>query len=158
MTGVIFLDIDGVLNSVEYHRERHIRGSKPLDPVAIRRLNHLTDRTGARTVISSSWRQWGFLAVRDMLRAAGVTGWIVSSTPILVGGVYESGIFGWVPRGHEIAAWLESTRTKVERFVILDDADDMANLMPRLVRTSHDVGLTDEDVRRAVFLLTGERP
>src|SRR5688572_25715427 len=107
MAPIIFLDIDGVLNSVEYHRERHIRGRKPLDAVAIRRLNQLTDLTGARIVISSSWRQWGFLAVRDMLRAAGVTGWIVSRTPILVGGVYEgSGLYGWVPRGVEIAAWL----------------------------------------------------
>lgn len=155
--GVIFLDVDGVLNSAEYHRERHVRGRKPLDPVAVRRLNHLTDRTGARIVISSSWRQWGFLNVRQMLKDAGVTGWIVSRTPILDSGRTETGIYGWVPRGVEIASWLASTRTPVDRFVILDDEDDMAHVGHRLVRTSHDVGLTDEDVARAHFLLTGKR-
>lgn len=156
MSRVIFLDIDGVLNSAEYHRERHVRGTKPLDPLAIQRLNRLTDRTGACIVISSSWRQWGFIYCRAMLKAANVTGRIVSCTPILADEV-TNGIAAWVPRGREIMAWLGSTRTPVERFVVLDDADDMDGVRHRLVRTSHETGLTDDDVKRAIWLLTGER-
>jgi len=40
----------------------------------------------------------------------------------------------------------------VESFVILDDDEDMAHLAHRLVKTNPEVGLTAEDVERAVVL------
>jgi hypothetical protein len=39
--------------------------------------------------------------------------------------------------------------------VILDDNDDMAHLLDRLVKTSDRTGLTDDDVDRAVSMLKG---
>ena len=39
-------------------------------------------------------------------------------------------------------------------FVILDDDSDMAHLMPRLVRTSFDAGLTWEHANAAIAMLS----
>ena len=54
---VIFLDIDGVLNSEEYY-ESFPDGEfiPPIDPVCVERLKRIVDRTGAKLILSSSWR------------------------------------------------------------------------------------------------------
>lgn len=149
---VVFLDIDGVLNSSEWDRDRP-RGTGHLrhfDPAAVARLNRLTDTTSASLVISSSWRQFGEEYVTRMLRSAGVTAPIVGVTPVLDDG---SRIMRPVPRGHEIMVWLDTASFVPPRFVILDDEDDMRALGRRLVRTDHSVGMTDADVDRAIALL-----
>ncbi len=51
---VIFLDIDGVLNNSK-HMALH-RGQ--IDPQNIACLNHLVEATGAKIVLSSSWRSY----------------------------------------------------------------------------------------------------
>jgi hypothetical protein len=147
---VIFLDIDGVLNSARYHSERHhgLGRLGHFDPVAVERLNRLTDGTGAVLVLSSSWRQYGLDYMRDVLRQAGVKADVVGATPILDDG---SVIMRPVPRGEEIAAYL--AEHPAERFVILDDEGDMDGLGRHFVRTSHAIGLTDADIRMARWVL-----
>lgn len=148
---VVFLDIDGVLNSATWHREQP-RSAGPrahFDPAAVARLNRLTDRTGAGIVVSSSWRQFGARYVCDTLRSVGVTAPLVGMTPILDDGLR---IMRPLPRGHEIQAWLDAA-VPVPVFVILDDEPDMGFLHRRLVLTRHEVGLTDTDVDRAIALL-----
>ena len=60
----LFLDIDGVLNHEEWYRER-IKNYKDtftcweqecFDPDCVERVNRILKETGARLVISSSWR------------------------------------------------------------------------------------------------------
>lgn len=46
-------------------------------------------------------------------------------------------------RGLEIQAWLDRDGYKGV-FVIVDDDSDMAHLMPHLVKTDNNVGLTEE--------------
>jgi len=60
---IIFLDIDGVLNNPgTYAPTAPWRGELdriirvPIAPECMQRLNTLTDATGAKVVISSSWR------------------------------------------------------------------------------------------------------
>lgn len=59
---IIFLDIDGVLNSREYMIRRSSGGlfgasdGDAIDTAAVKLLNHVLDKTDARIVISSSWR------------------------------------------------------------------------------------------------------
>lgn len=161
---VLFLDIDGVLNSGEYMRERrHIPRPTPhsIDATTVPRLNAVTDRTGAVIVVSSSWRLqkpehdpspvW---RLRRILGAHGVTGEILDTTPHLVDGSHDCPPWRkWaLPRGHEIQAWLD-TRTDVEAFAIVDDNSDMAHLADRLVRTDWEHGLLDEHVERLCALL-----
>lgn len=55
---VLFLDIDGVLNSVETMRSgRWNAGTETLDPENVERLDRLIQLTGAVVVVSSTWRK-----------------------------------------------------------------------------------------------------
>lgn len=147
---VVFLDFDGVCNSLEYiwrqerkelRFQRRWSPADDLDPALIERLNGLLARTGAKVVVSASVRKLCSIEyLRSCLHARGFVGTVLGKTA-------ESG----PRRGHEIAAWLEA-RPFVTAFVILDDDSDMAHLMPRLVRTDLKVGLSATDVERAVAL------
>lgn len=53
---IIFLDFDGVLNSVSYcrlHREPGVL----LDPARMALLRRIVDATGAEIVLSTSWKE-----------------------------------------------------------------------------------------------------
>lgn len=155
---VIFLDFDGVLNSALYARteeyQKHAGGaswhsvdslkwwSYGLDSVAVERLNSLVERTGAKVVISSSWRlgatqEW----LVQILTSRGFTGEVVGVTPAYGGDE---------PRHKEIEGWIETHRP--EGYVVIDDDAD-AEIAGRFVYTSSHCGLTDDDVDEAVRIL-----
>lgn len=50
----------------------------------------------------------------------------------------------------EIQAWMDSHSERCDRFVILDDDDDMAHLIPNLIQCNGGDGLTT-DVADAVI-------
>jgi len=157
---IIFLDIDGVLNSVESMQKNHgkIKFSDIPDKKHIDCLNHIIEKTNAKVVISSTWRtgissiyMWRFLSV------LGFNGDIIGSTPKL-----DS------YRGTEIMCWLKEHESKlvkyadsswctwkepVESFVILDDDSDMESLLPYLVKTSNRYGLTMVEAEKAIEIL-----
>ena len=71
MRKVIFLDIDGVLNTGRWHAQ--MGGNIPrdkygytFDPNAVANLKKILDETGAEIVISSSWKSFGFSELEDM--------------------------------------------------------------------------------------------
>lgn len=150
---IIFLDIDGVLNS-----QSVLRLAKKNDvvcPVMVNRLNRLIEQTDAKVVLSSSWRTiYGLEHTRDAyLIPAGFKGEIIDATIKLHG----QKMFECVPRGAEIKEWL-SRHPKVESFVILDDYYDMEDIIDHLVQTTFydDVeagGLQDHHVEAAKLIL-----
>jgi hypothetical protein len=161
---VLFLDIDGVLNSADYLRNRrHVRRPTPhsIDAPTVPRLNAVTDRTGAALVISSTWRlSSGAAQLPYVLRDHGVTGRVVGMTPSLMEETGEVQPCGYRSlrrreRGHEIQAWLDA-HPECARFAIVDDNSDMAHLRHRLVQTTWERGLQDEHVETLCALL-GER-
>lgn len=147
---VVFLDVDGVINSGRWlhtprHREsRCDRMVREIDPVGVGYLNQLLDRSGAKVVISSSWRMMAngdHKLFEEELRHRGFIGEVIGLTPII----------GY-PRGNEIQAWIDATEF-AGQFVILDDMDDMLHLTPWLVRTDPRVGIQQPDVDRALEIL-----
>jgi len=74
---VIFLDIDGVLNSEAYFIARGKnfsllpKFSYDLDPIAVERLNKIMDSTNAEIVLSSTWRLSPLQQVVDALKYKG---------------------------------------------------------------------------------------
>lgn len=154
MMKVIFLDIDGVLNSDKWLKTQPDWDSiyNRIDPAAISLLNHLISWTGAHVVISSSWR----------------ISWPKELTSVLEHGGFEhlDKVIGFTPifghsdnsiRGDEIEYWLKQQYEPIENYVILDDGNDMLeSQMPHLVRTSYKTGLSEENVKRAVTILTCE--
>ena len=179
---VLFLDIDGVLNNPGtyggangvYRRDRDTMDQAersallqvPIAPECMARLNRIIAETGAKIVISSSWRlfaRWEDLG--PALARYGLIAEVIGETPDLVNdpvwlGAWrtrEGAPFAYerLERGMEIAEWLKE-RTDVESFAILDDCSDMASVKDRLVLCDPVIGLDDPDVERAVWLLTGK--
>lgn len=145
---VIFLDIDGVMTS--FASLERFRSAKNFDPISVTNLNKLTDKSGAVIVISSTWRllnkfQW----IASWMKKEGVTGSVVGLTPDFRDQASE---LEKRRRGAEIQAWLD-THPDVTSFVILDDDRDMGPLLPKLVHTSFETGLTQEHVDHALELL-----
>ena len=62
---IIFLDVDGVLNTSETFRRRRIEYEKTkkwnveIDLDRVARLKYIINMTGAKVVLSSSWRLMG---------------------------------------------------------------------------------------------------
>jgi hypothetical protein len=144
---IIFLDFDGVLNSRRFFATRPPDGAddEALDPTAVARVNRIVERTGARVVVSSSWRLSDPVErIVAILRQHGFAGEVVGTTPVLAGS-----------RGREIRAWLRASRG-ITSYVILDDATDMDGL-GRHVLTRAEDGLLDEHVELACRLLSRRR-
>lgn len=144
---IVFLDIDGVLihhGSIPKHTPRKA------DPECVARLNKITDATGAKIVISSTWRTMD--DIEKTLDRWGITAEIWGKTP----SGYDPGrISLGVTRGNEINTWLVESKFKIDSFVILDDDNDMEPLSGHLVQTSFKSGLTDEHVELAIRKLRG---
>lgn len=157
---VVFLDIDGVLVTVRYAillrdsgdslysgvdawRADRLRNPTPyarFDPQCVGRLNHILHETGAKIVISSSWRGRGLAALREIFRQEGVTGELIGCTPDLD----QSGLLHpYRARGHEIAAWL-NPHPAVRCFAVLDDDSDMAYLHDDFFACASSHGITSE--------------
>lgn len=161
MSRVIFLDIDGVLN----HRNTRFSLATadeplpiPIAPECMERLNCLIVETGAKIVVSSSWRlfaRWQDLG--PALVRQGLVADVIGETPDLVNDpvwlnawqARNGAPFNYerLERGWEIREWLVS-HPEMKEFVILDDCSDMDELKPWLVRTCPNVGLDDPDVVR----------
>lgn len=141
---IIFLDVDGVL----INRASCRSGFGKVDADCVALLNQLLEKSEAKIVVSSCWRIGKtVIEVRDLLNGWGVTpGKILDVTPLN---------WDW-ERGQEIGWWLDQRvklRGDVESFVIIDDDRDMGDLLPRLVHTKFEPGLTRADVDAALELL-----
>ena len=120
---IIFLDIDGVLNVITQGRDKY--GSifhKQLED----NLAYIIESTGAKIIISSTWRFSGLQVMQEMWSYRCLPGEVIGITPDCAD-LVESGQFEYydmVERGHEIQEWLEKHQD-VENYVILDDTNDM---------------------------------
>lgn len=157
---VIFLDVDGVLNSRQGRESRERNGSFSafsLEAEHLKLLKKIVDATDAKIVLSSSWRYrfWDdkiahlkegplYYALCAHLRKYEMQ--LYDVTPYIR---YD------VTRGDEIRAWLNMNRG-IERFVILDDENDFyaSQLEDYLVQVSSETGLTEDDCSKAINKLT----
>jgi hypothetical protein len=148
---VIFLDIDGILNSekayrsgecnytkwnwedgTEDHHQSFCSWSKEL-------LNKLIEETDAKIVISSTWRSSGIEFMKKVWELEGMSGEIIGITPN-----FRGDINGYtIPRGCEIDYYLEQDlkfhhinwdkgvqqeyieKSGIENYIIIDDDSDM---------------------------------
>ncbi|MDE7380098.1 MAG: hypothetical protein K2N14_03500, partial [Clostridia bacterium] len=55
---IIFLDIDGVLNSLKYDASRDKRKLTNIDETRLPILKSIVEKTGAKIVLSSTWREY----------------------------------------------------------------------------------------------------
>jgi hypothetical protein len=146
---IIFLDIDGVLNTGGadalypwVHEINHKNWAKPL----VKRLDWLCQKTGAVVVISSTWR----MLEKD-------TDWW--NDEFLLAGAKHIKVIGITPisrngfRGREVKV-ITSSFYNLERYVCIDDDSDFYPYQPR-VRTKAFCGLTQGNAWEAYAILMG---
>jgi histidinol phosphatase-like enzyme len=152
---VIFLDIDGVLNSGNYVKNPNIDFDDPayqIDPEAVVRLNKITDATGAKIVVSSTWRNafrehpTPVPALQECLQSYKITGEVIDMTVDKPNAIRNR-------RGKEIQVWLDTHYSEIEKFVIIDDDVDMGRLRSHQVKTLFEDGLQDSHVERIIEIL-----
>lgn len=150
---VIFLDIDGVLVTKNHlmqlndagKRMTDAQGHHLFDPACVARLKRIIDTTDAKIVLSSCWKMFGPDKFSAIWADRSCPGDIIDFTQTTISG----------DRGHEIDIWLRANVGLVESFVILDDdvSDLFDGQMDRVVKTTWDDGLTDDDVNKAINIL-----
>lgn len=162
---LLFLDIDGVLNSGRWFHEtvdqrkysleigESMMARHPIDAEAVVRLNRICSATGAKVVISSTWRKFDdSYELEQVLRHYGFTGVVVGATPVLDTRTCVAG--RTIHRGYEIENWLSGLYGHVQQYCILDDDDDMlGSQQPNYVRTFFETGLTDIEAAAAIEIL-----
>ena len=172
---VLFLDIDGVLNSENWFAyriycvknnmvnilmnfvdtdDRNIKHKLTmLDDRAIANLNRIIEETGCKVVLSSSWRssiESENIFTQNLLKLKGFKYEFYDVTPRLWFSDFS------IRRGEEIKFWLdkESEKHEIESFVILDDDSDMLpEQMNNFIHVDGQVGLTDRDALKAIEIL-----
>jgi hypothetical protein len=183
---IIFLDIDGVLNHELWYRRRFnevdtniIENRYPyyeFDPLSILLLNKLTDITGAKIVISSSWRNsYSNERFRKLFTEIGITGEVYDSTPSFYAKGLDSSDKSTaysIPRGCEIDWWLKNIgkyqrinwsierqdevleKSLVQNYVIIDDDSDMLyNQREHFVKINSYNGLLNSDIDKSIEIL-----
>jgi hypothetical protein len=136
---VIFLDVDGVLNNFNL-LSRY--GFDYIDEGCVSLLANVVRATGARIVLSSSWRleDKNRSIVKSTLRASKLE--IDDQTPYLQGRA----------RIEEISLWLKD-HPDVNKFVILDDDEDAGFGMDGFFQTNPEIGLTGDMAEKIVIYL-----
>ena len=163
MLKVLFLDLDGVLNTHKWWRERPpkhpemTKFERDISPYNIGILNEVLAATGAKVVVSSTWRKnFTLKQLQEGLASVGFTGEIIDVTPDLSGAPKPSGyLWSARARGDEIEQWLSKMGDPRPVFAIVDDDGDMGEHKPRLVQTDHEDGLTEVIAVRLIAMLGG---
>jgi hypothetical protein len=135
---VIFLDIDGVLNCSKTPNPRKL--PYIVDQKILARLKKLLGRTGAKVVLSSTWRI-------DPVGCYAARHWGVPFIDVCPD-MPKS------PRCTEILNWL-AAHPRVARYAVIDDEDDGLDELP-LFQPSASTGLTMEIVRGVERYLAGK--
>lgn len=163
---IIFLDIDGVLNStrsdVAFLRNGELRGTNSLslsnedgakhiqwnakafklDPIAVSLLKNMVEDTGAKIVISSTWRIGS--RVEHFHKMFKCYDW--DTTDIIIDFTPRCGRI----RGDEIERWLIdysndlADREPITKYIIIDDSGDFHPEQKKnhFIQTNPHIGIT----------------
>lgn len=169
MKKIIFLDFDGVITTMA--------SRYALDKYKCDLLQQVIDRTDARIVVSSSWRERTAEETIDYLKKVPtflksfVPSWVddIEGVTIHAYEYVKKGFHLGIPRGVEIKQWLD---THIHRdaeghydrkqpgvdfqYVILDDDSDMLlEQAGHFIKTDTYLGMSQADAVRAVCILNG---
>ena len=166
---VIFLDIDGVLNSEEYAQRWHKEHLEQIgqhiwaDKKAVDRLIGLIQKSGCYIILSSSWRRYN---LHDTILALSEYPSLERILPYLIGITPHRWSYGC--RGDEIKrlmddweGWIKTGLVsekckddRIDNYVILDDDNDMLDEQKEhFIHVDWVVGLQDSDVEKCLKIL-----
>lgn len=147
---VIFLDIDGVMNSQDWYEfiedtdlDKSQGFGRDIDYRAVKLLNLYIKKHDLYIVITSSWRE---LTLKQTLQVLGETAMvdiidrIIGQTPRRFDG----------NRGKEIDMFLKD-RPEIDEFYIIDDDSFDIHQKEHLIQTDYVHGLTQEDLDKMTW-------
>ena len=162
---IIFLDIDGVLNCIET-RVKAPSGCIGIDDDKCERLGKIVKETGARVVLTSTWK-------KDWFRHAFISD-LPEDGQYLEKRLFEHGVLiydkttdlSWSQRAEGILDFIKNCEQEVESFIILDDEYTLnyaqCGLDKYHIKTFYSkqnsntlLGLQDYHVEKAVYILNG---
>lgn len=161
---VIFLDIDGVLNS-NFWNETHqleISNGELLEDEKVALLAKIVRETNAAIVLHSAWRFWfngNLQPIRKeaenlikLFKKYNIS--IYDKTPDLSDDEIKRTKKFSLIKAKEIITWLAGQR-EVESFLVLDDLDlHDEEITKYQIRTDSAVGLTEKEVELAIRFLS----
>ncbi|QCD61113.1 HAD domain-containing protein [Tenacibaculum maritimum] len=153
---ILFLDIDGVLNSRQWHSSESCKVlgtsvKRFFDPVCVEYLNRIVNETETKVVISSSWRILRSLQnLQDLFKSIGFTGKIFGKTEDL--SIFEPDTPNL--RGVEIKNWTKDNQKHFKtpiKYIILDDEDDFLKEQKTFFfQTNSDIGLDTSTTEKII--------
>lgn len=186
---VIFLDIDGVLNHEEWYKKPEViamskqpgfKGTEKeyhFDPEAWKWVQKLITETGAKIVLSSSWRWYDLQATVEDFKGTAfqpICDNIVGVTPALLSrcrGIEIQRFFDIVTgnitqnlpnfkeflRDHPLET-ISANHETIDAYVIIDDGCDVTKEQKsHLVQVDSWVGMQEEDYKKAKQILENGR-
>lgn len=163
MNKVIFLDIDGVLNSNFWNdsHQKEISDGTLIDEEKIKLLGEFIKSTNAKIVLHSGWKYWFDAEIRPLRKEAERLKSLLEKEGIFIEGITpdhsteeirKNKKFSLIKAG-EILAWLEEHK-EYDRWVVIDDLDlHNDEIRAHQVQTDANVGLTIENVHQAEKIL-----
>ena len=160
---VIFLDIDGVLNS-NFWNENHqteISDGTLIDIEKVRLLSKLVKNTDAKIVLHSGWKFWFDSSLQPLRKEAEHLKKLFGQENMMIADVTpdhsteeikKSKKFSLV-KASEILAWLDEHK-EVDKWIVIDDLDlHNPEIDAHQLKTDPRIGLTMEDVHKAESML-----
>ena len=152
---IIFLDIDGVLNSSKYEPKTINNQFRFIDETRMPLLKEIVDKTGAQIVLSSTWRDcWNKdynlcdndgKYLTNLFKKYGLT---ILDTTLVTPNYYQ--------RPKEISVYIADAKYNIENYVVIDDDEfDWGYHSDRVVKTNprNDYGLNENLTQKAISIL-----
>ena len=150
---ILFLDVDGVLNSRDYVYRMRAKDKKyrlwlDTDPEAVKLLQGIIEATKCKVVLSSTWRLYEDSRKHVKEKVCHY----IDCTADLQRGAKR----GIVARGEEVKLWLDQ-HPDVTQYAILDDDSDFLPYQ-WLFKTTFNHGLTPEIAEAVISHLNAGDP
>lgn len=147
---ILFLDIDGVLNSKLYYKYiyKPENGWSRFDPYCAVLIKRLVEEFSLRIVITSTWRNGLVDRLMRELQDNGLN--------IFLHEDWHTPILRFSSRGKEIKSWLDN-HPEVTDYLIIDDNENLLEYqMNRFVKTNNFLGMAQEHYNQARSILLSE--
>jgi len=147
---ILFLDIDGVLNSEIYYKNlsHSDNGMSRFDPNSVELIKKLVQEFSLQIVISSTWRYGAADRLMHELKDSKLIGYLYNEwfTPVIHP----------AHRGTEIKLWLDLHPEVFDYIIIDDDENILEEQMRRFVKTDLHEGMTEEHFNRVRAILSSK--
>ena len=166
MDNIIFLDIDGVLNSNFWNdsHQREISDGTLVDAEKVKLLSILVKRTNAKIILHSGWKYWFDQDLKPLRQVAENLISLLKKEGLMIGDITpdhsteeirRNKKFSLVKAG-EILAWL-AEHENINNWIVIDDLDlHSEEIEMHQVKTNPSIGLTIDDVYKAEKILLAQ--